>query len=129
MQKLTLESIGTHLTIEIDTQKSCEKDFHTITERLSHFEQKFSRFREDNWLRELNTSKHAILDDDARKMLSFALSLAEKTHGYFDPTIGKQLSRLGYGRTTDAQENNGNFHDVKIHDHEVFLQNGVELEF
>lgn len=31
-------------------------------------------------------------------MLSFALDMAHKTDGYFDPTVGKKLTELGYGR-------------------------------
>ncbi len=30
-------------------------------------------------------------------MLSYALEVAKKTDGYFDPTIGKRLTELGYG--------------------------------
>lgn len=30
-------------------------------------------------------------------MLIFALDLARKTDGYFDPTVGKRLRDLGYG--------------------------------
>ncbi len=30
-------------------------------------------------------------------MIIFALDLAHKTRGYFDPTVGKRLTELGYG--------------------------------
>jgi thiamine biosynthesis lipoprotein ApbE len=29
-------------------------------------------------------------------MLKFMLEIAEKTDGYFDPTVGKRLTELGY---------------------------------
>jgi thiamine biosynthesis lipoprotein ApbE len=31
-------------------------------------------------------------------MLDFMLALSKKTDGYFDPTVGKRLTELGYGR-------------------------------
>jgi thiamine biosynthesis lipoprotein ApbE len=31
-------------------------------------------------------------------MLSKMLEIARKTDGYFDPTIGKRLTELGYGK-------------------------------
>jgi thiamine biosynthesis lipoprotein ApbE len=30
-------------------------------------------------------------------MFSYALELARRTDGYFDPTVGKKLRELGYG--------------------------------
>ena len=42
-------------------------------------------------------SRSAILDIDSRNMIEYALSVAKNTNGYFDPTIGKRLTELGYG--------------------------------
>ena len=42
-------------------------------------------------------TRSGVLDNDAREMIFFALDLAHKTHGYFDPTVGKRLTELGYG--------------------------------
>ena len=42
-------------------------------------------------------TRSGTLDSDAREMIVFALDLAHKTHGYFDPTVGKRLTELGYG--------------------------------
>jgi thiamine biosynthesis lipoprotein ApbE len=96
MQQLNYDIIGTHLTIVIDTIDDCQSIFQEIRHRLHDFEQKFSRFIEMNWLHDLNTTRHALLDDDARTMLLCALDIASKTDGYFDPTVGKRLTELGY---------------------------------
>lgn len=96
MQKYDFNIIGTHLQVLIDTDMDCSEVFHSIESRLSDFEQKFSRFLEDNWLADLNTSRRALLDADAKNMLMFALDMARKTDGYFDPTVGKKLTELGY---------------------------------
>jgi thiamine biosynthesis lipoprotein ApbE len=37
-------------------------------------------------------------------MLSYMLGLAMKTDGYFDPTVGKRLTELGYGKSMKNEE-------------------------
>lgn len=39
-----------------------------------------------------------MLDIDAKTMLTYMLEVARKTDGYFDPTVGKRLTELGYGK-------------------------------
>ena len=99
MQRFDLDIIGTHLSLQIDTSSSdIGEDFSRIRTRLQSFEERFSRFIEGNWLHSINQTRSGMLDDDARAMLSFAIALARKTDGYFDPTVGKRLTELGYGR-------------------------------
>ena len=57
MQKVTLQTIGTHLEILIDTDLDIAILEHEIFERLSNFEKKFSRFLENNWLYTLNRER------------------------------------------------------------------------
>lgn len=97
MQKWSYNIIGTHLGIAVDTTEDCFQIFHDIEIRLQDFEAKFSRFISGNWLHTLNISRRAMLDDDAREMLQYALEVAQRTDGYFDPTAGKRLTELGYG--------------------------------
>ena len=72
--------------------------FHDIESRLRDFEAKYSRFLEGNWLHDLNRNRRAIFDSDGMSMLSFMLDIARATDGYFDPTVGKRLTELGYGK-------------------------------
>ncbi len=97
MQILDFDIIGTHLQIQIDTSSSCDEDFSHIRSYLTDFESRFSRFIDGNWLADVNKSRSGILDEDAKKMLEFMLEMATKTDGYFDPTVGKSLTELGYG--------------------------------
>lgn len=127
------DCIGTHLEIRIETDQECGVLFSRIQEYLSQFEERFSRFRENNWLSDLNRDRHADLDEDARFMLSFALDVARKTDGYFDPTIGKRLTELGYGKKNTHQEvytkEFSDYRDIEIRENEVILHGDVELEF
>lgn len=96
MRNFDLDIIGTHLSIRLESSSSTsvEEDFLCIEKRLKDFEQKYSRFIPGNWLHNLNIARKGILDEDASNMLLFALEVAQKTDGYFDPTIGKRLRDL-----------------------------------
>lgn len=96
MYSFDLDVIGTHLSIRVESSSSVsiEEDFLRIERRLKDFEQKYSRFIPGNWLHALNMNRKGFLDTDAFNMLSFALEVAQKTDGYFDPTVGKCLRDL-----------------------------------
>lgn len=135
MQKSSYDIIGTHLDILIDTDENCLLIFELIASRLRDFEARFSRFIEGNWLHNLNKNRSARLDQDARSMLIFALGMAEKTNGYFDPTVGKRLTELGYWVITNYEwvitntETYGNYRDIEIIWDEVILHGAILLEF
>jgi hypothetical protein len=80
MQKHSFEIIGTHLSLHIDTPHEIGELFREIEKRLSQFEKKFSRFITGNWLDTLNKDRSAILDEDGKIMLEFALEVAQNTH-------------------------------------------------
>jgi hypothetical protein len=79
MQTDSFDTIGTHITIYIDILYDCDTLFSDIRERLSRFEERYSRFISGNWLDDLNRDRHGILDTDGDIMLSAALNIAEKT--------------------------------------------------
>jgi thiamine biosynthesis lipoprotein ApbE len=101
MQSFALDIIGTHLDIRIDTDRDCSVLFAEIETRLQDFEQKYSRFISGNWLDVLNQKRTATLDIDGQKMLTYMLTVSANTDGYFDPTVGKRLTELGYGKRSD----------------------------
>jgi len=142
-----LDIIGTHLSIRLESSSptSVDEDFSLIEKRLKDFEQKFSRFIPGNWLHNLNISRKGILDEDAIRMLSFALEVAQKTDGYFDPTIGKRLRDLGYGnRETEIRKSENifddilsssetkggsDYRDIFLQENHITLGKDIELEF
>ena len=96
MQKISFDIIGTHLEIHIDTSDSLELFSQNIERKLHEFESIFSRFIEGNWLHSLNKNRSGTLDTDGKIMLEKMLEIAAATDGYFDPTVGKRLTELGY---------------------------------
>ncbi len=137
MQKYSLDVIGTHLDIYIDTTEDTSSIFENIGIRLQNFEKKYSRFLEGNWLSDINMTRQGILDIDARNMIEYALIVAQSTNGYFDPTIGKRLTELGYGRQWIMNNEQWamlgkwfwNYKDIEIAWDSVILQGNIELEF
>lgn len=138
MHEFHLDTIGTHLRICIDTSSPIGEDFSLIQKRLRVFEQTFSRFIPDNWLADLNMSRHGILDIDGEIMLGTMLHLARKSDGYFDPTIGKRLRELGYansavpqyqGVVTTLENVSNDYRDIDLTGNHVTLKGDIELEF
>lgn len=136
MQIFAQDFIGTHIEIRIDTEISCEVLFREVDHFVGDFEQRFSRFRTDNWLFHLNQERSWILDSHGRTMLEYMLSLVKKTEGYFDPTIARRLSELGYGNPliplSITEEDSGKIHtatDIIIEWDTVTLPHGAVLEF
>lgn len=96
MQKFAKDSIGTKLEISFRTNENLSHIFNEIDIFLTEFEKKFSRFIEYNWLYDLNKTKSANLDNLSYKILKMMQKLSSETSWYFDPTIGKRLTELGY---------------------------------
>ncbi len=128
MQKHSYEVIGTHLSLHIDAPQEIGELFQEIEKRLSTFEKIFSRFIPGNWLDTLNKERSAILDEDGKNMLAFALEVAQNTHGYFDPTVWSRLSTLWYGLADDAPHT-VNYKNIHIEGNHVELTWDVVLEF
>lgn len=94
MQTFEVANIGTRLTLSVRTEKDISEITSEISSFLNVFENKFSRFLENNWLFGVNKTGSGILDQNASKMLEYMRKIAYETDGYFDPTIGKRLSEL-----------------------------------
>lgn len=134
MQKYSFDIIGTHLDIFIDTDNSIVGLSQEIEHRLTQFEEKYSRFISGNWLNILNLERSWILDTDGKNMLVKMLDIARYTDGYFDPTIGKRLTELGYGKKElqidkKSQDWYGDYRDIEIIWDQLILHGDIELEF
>jgi len=118
-----LDIIGTHLSLRVDSSSSVtiDEDFSRVRSELLDFETRYSRFIPENWLHILNRSRTGVLDSHAYTMLVYALYVADKTGGYFDPTIGKKLRDLGYGNPDTAIRTHENiFDDILIAQDEAY---------
>lgn len=136
MTKFQKNSIGTTLFLEIQGSEKYEKIFQQISDFLDFFEGKFSRFKKDNWLYFLNKNKTAELDEYSREMCIFMQKIARESKGFFDPTIGKRLTELGYGNQeiffSPEAFNHRNFDEIVHFDKnfaKIILSESAEIEF
>lgn len=77
------------------------QQFHFVIER-------FSRFNNESELSKLNQSagKKCSVSKELLELIKFALDLARKTNGYFDPTIIDFLEGYGYNKQYDFSKLN-----------------------
>ncbi len=130
MSTFSLDCLGTHLNIMVESSSSTDEDFRCIRARILAFEEKYSRFLPGNWLDILNKTGSSDIDEEGYRMIAFALDLAKRTHGAFDPTVGSLLSRLGYGRKDEIQNVCAiGYEHIELHPYKVILHNGIHLEF
>lgn len=103
------ESCGSVLTIDIT---SGNDPMHLVQDCFllcDVFEQRYSRFISGNWLDSINRIHDTPipLDDEAEMLIRFALDIAKKTDGLFDPTISPILESYGYDKEYSFQRKAG----------------------
>ncbi len=113
---------------------------HDLFDRL---ERRFSRFRLDSELCEVNRSSGGWtwVSEEFAQVLGLALDGAERTGGLFDPTLLPALVAAGYDRDFEEVRSGspsplapppgpaGRWGDVRLDRRRVFLPEGVALDF
>jgi thiamine biosynthesis lipoprotein len=101
--------MGTSVSLKAITEISAA-DFAVVVDevwrKFGELEQKFSRFRPDSELSQLNTSLGEPFPASTEffQVVKKALRLAEETGGIFDPTILSSLLAAGYARDFEQLE-------------------------
>ena len=104
-------------------------------------EQRFSRFRHDSELSQLNRSTGMWVEATSPflEVVRLALDGAEATHGLFDPTVLRALEAAGYDRTFVAIEEQsgrphhepvpcGRWREIEVRDDCIRSPEGVGLD-
>ncbi|PIR78259.1 MAG: hypothetical protein COU28_02640 [Candidatus Magasanikbacteria bacterium CG10_big_fil_rev_8_21_14_0_10_36_16] len=99
-KSLIFEALGTHWQIDIweDSPLFDEASFfEKLKNRIEKFEQIYSRFREDSWLREICSKPGEYeLPDDAKNIFDLYFDFYKLTNGVFTPLIAQTLVDAGY---------------------------------
>ena len=94
------EALGTIWYVECFSSVDTDKLSQVVTEHLHSFEARYSRFRTDSWLSQLNqTGVCEDPDSEFVTLLRLALIFAEVTQDTFNIAVGEQIQASGY----DAQ--------------------------
>jgi thiamine biosynthesis lipoprotein len=106
MRTETFHAMGTEILLaavlpEPESEAEVQAGFQAARDYIANQEQRFSRFREDSELNELNRAAGRWLDvsPEMKAVLTEALYLHVQTGGLFDPAVLPALERAGYDRT------------------------------
>ena len=106
-KSLNFEAIGTHWQIDIweDSPLFDEVSFFaSLKNRIEEFEQIYSRFREDSWLRQVcNEPGDYELPPDAKVLFDLYFEFYKLTNGIFTPLIAQTLVDAGYDSNYSLQ--------------------------
>lgn len=98
MKEHRFDALGTVFTILIDAETVSKEIWQTIEQMTNMFDQKFSRFIENNPINEVHfvqAGSH-IISKELQHFLSFAAELKIATFGAFDPAVAGLLDKAGY---------------------------------
>ena len=76
--------------IEVDSEKLAEQILRAVTSEAGRIEAKFSRYRNDNLIAEINSAgdKAVEVDEETARLIDFADQLYQMSEGLFDITSG-----------------------------------------
>jgi thiamine biosynthesis lipoprotein len=130
----TMAVMGTIVSIEVDAPQIA------VTQAFEWFRQVeavCSRFDPASELRRLTVGEPTRASTILFEAVSFALKVANETHGAFDPTLGSRMSARGYNRhyitgatSTAPGTEAASFRDVVLdaNDHTILLKRPLTLD-
>lgn len=96
MQNMNFEALGTKWIILIDSKLNKDTEIE-IKKICIDFENNYSRFKPTSLISKYNIDKNIKQTKEFSDLLKFGKELEKVSGGFFNPQIGKQLSKLGYG--------------------------------
>ena len=130
-QVLKFKALGTvwQISTKFRIPKALEQE---LRKAIEEFEQNYSRFRPDSKLSLLNNQK--TLKDaspEMIEMLQFALKLNRLSKGIFNPSVGAELEKRGYGQPWVAESalSNQLSKDLQIDGTTIKLNSKIRLDF
>ena len=104
MQRREIRAMGTAVEMFVDAPAapSVERALDDACAEMARLEARFSRFREDSELSELNRRGRLRASDDMLDVVARAIDARTRTGGRFDPTVHDAVVGAGYDRTFDA---------------------------
>ena len=141
-----IQALGTHwqfLVWQVDFKNLTLVELQTHSEQtIQNFEQKYSRFRPNSLVSQLNSKRRLINPDlEILQMLELGEKLKDASGGYFDLCVGQDLIKIGYGHIKIDSQNSikknvkdqtsSNFHNnshIKFGAKQVLLKNSYHLD-
>ena len=102
----TFRAIGTTATVVVQDRSRADEAEHILREEISAIDQACSRFRPDSELAHLHANQGRAVPVSSLlfEALDVAYSVADRTQGAVDPTVGSAMEMLGYDRDFELIE-------------------------
>ena len=124
--------------MEVDDKHLAEQILNAVSDEAMRIEQKFSRYRDDNVVFEINNAagKTIAVDDEVARLIDFSVELYRLSEGLFDITSGvlrKVWKFDGSDNVPDSSAveqvlTNVGWHKVKWHHHQLTMPAGMEID-
>ena len=97
---------GTTATVVVQDQSRADEAEHLLRDEISAIDRACSRFRSDSELAYLHANEGRAVPVSSLlfEALDVAYSVADRTQGAVDPTVGSAMAMLGYDRDFDLIE-------------------------
>lgn len=102
MSRAQFRAMGTTISLLLP-EAQCQQGTQIVQELFALWEQTLSRFLPESELSRLNTTSRVsvVVSELLYSVLKTALAAAQTTQGVYDPTLLRQMVRIGYDRTFD----------------------------
>jgi thiamine biosynthesis lipoprotein len=143
MSRAQFRAMGTTISLLLP-EAQCQQGTQVVQELFALWEQTLSRFLPESELSRLNTMSGVpvVVSELLYSVLKTALDAAQITQGVYDPTLLRQMVRIGYDRTFDELSSNqpatsitispgGGWREIQLDEknRRVTLPPGVGLDF
>ncbi len=122
------EALGTLLEIIVYNTNIHQADIDECFFCIKEFEQKYSRFRKDNFLAQLNRSWKGKIDRELSYLLKIAQELHTSSDWYFDITLLPFLENAGYGISQKIKKENIWSSHVTLSGNTVTLKRWIQID-
>lgn len=141
-ERFAFKAMGSFCEIQLfdESRMQAKKLARHLSGEASRLEKKYSRFREDSFLSQINNSAGnklgLAIDDETQLLFEHALNCFEQSDGLFDVTAGV-LNRIWDFRNAqvpdqqqiDTALSHVGLHKVAVENHHIHLPRDMEIDF
>jgi thiamine biosynthesis lipoprotein len=124
--------------MEVDDEGLAKKILDAVSDEAIRIEHKFSRYRDDNKIFEINNAagKTVVVDEETARLIDFSVELYSLSEGLFDITSGVLREVWKFDGSDNVPEPSAvervlarvGWQKAQWHDQELTLEDGMEID-